>query len=51
VNGVTGEKKEVIQLTPEEAAGQLKYSISNVATLPITAIKLTESVKTEDGEE
>ena len=48
---MTGEKKEVIQLTPEEAAGQLKSSITKVATLPITAIKLTESVKTEAAEE
>ena len=48
---MTGEKKEVIQLTPGEAAGQLRKSITNVATLPITAIKLTESFKTENAEE
>ena len=48
---MTEEKKTETQLTPEEAAGQLKSSITNVATLPITAIKLTESVKKEDAEE
>ena len=48
---MTGEKKEVRQLTPEEAAGQLKSSITNVASMPITAIKLTESFKKEDAEE
>jgi hypothetical protein len=48
---MTEEKKEGKQLTPEETAGQLKSSIANVASLPITAIKLTESFKTEDAEE
>jgi hypothetical protein len=48
---MTGEKKTVRQLTPEEAAGQLKSSITNVASLPKTTIKLKESVKKEDAEE
>ena len=50
VNGMAGEKKEVRQLTPGEAAGQLRKSITNVATLPKAAIKLTESVKKWNAE-
>ena len=47
---MAGEKKEVRQLTPGEAAGQLRKSITNVATLPKAAIKLTESVKKWNAE-
>ncbi len=51
MNGVTEEKKEVIQLTSGKAAGQLKKSITNVATLPTTPNKFTESIKNKDAEE
>ena len=48
---MTGEKKNVRQFTPGEAAGQLRDSITNVATLPITHNKITESIKNKDAEE
>ena len=37
------EKKEVRQFSPGEAAGQLRSSITNVATLPKSVHKMTES--------
>ena len=45
MNGLTGEKKAIRQFTPGEAAGQLRSSITNVATLPKAANKMTESFK------
>ena len=50
VNGVTEEKKEVIKLTPEEVAGILRSSITNVATLPKKGLKTTESLKKGNAE-
>ena len=47
---MTGEKKTVRQFAPGEAAGQLRNSITNVATLPKAANKLTESVKKGNAE-
>ena len=43
MNGLTGEKKAVRQFSPGDAAGQLRSSITNVATLPKGVLKLTES--------
>ncbi|MEM2129913.1 MAG: hypothetical protein QXZ70_04865 [Candidatus Bathyarchaeia archaeon] len=42
---MAGEKKAVRQYTPGEAAGELRSSITNVATQPKAAYKLTESFK------
>jgi hypothetical protein len=47
---MTGEKKTVRQFTPGEAAGQLRSSITNVATLPKGVLKLTESVEKGNAE-
>ena len=47
---MTEEKKEVIKLTPEEVAGILRSSITNVATLPKKGLKTTESLKKGNAE-
>ncbi len=45
------EKKTEKQTTPSEVAGQLRASVANVATLPKSACKITESFKGKPTEE
>ena len=50
VNGMAGEKKVLKRITSGEAAGVLRYSITNVATLPKMGLKTTESLKKGNAE-
>lgn len=47
---MAGEKKEVRRITSGEAAGILRSSITNVATLPKKGLKTTESFKKGNAE-
>jgi hypothetical protein len=48
---LTQDKKTEKQYTPAEASGQLRASVTNVATLPKSARKVTESFKGNPNQE